>query len=399
MLTLSKLELALGSKFVIKEETRNRCHIITATPSALHKLHELSLDQFRILYDTDRIDFAIYFRADNDLIEFIRPAEFSRVLLDQISRAMIRSYDNVGIFILKKDLKAWRQLNISVRQKKINAVLEKEPYLDRKTLEAFNDLSSVSQMVVRGGITAEVAQQAATATEKTVEHLFASEAAIATLSRMITIDPTLYDHSASVAMIGGAIAGRILSKPLPKSLVQLVARCGLYHDVGKTCIAPHVLNKPDKFTEDEFEAMKQHTTFGYEELQKAIKSGAPIEEVVARVALEHHEKFCGHGYPHGKCGRAEEHPDVGIHLFTRIVTIADVYSALLMARVYKPAYDAPEAIRIMANEDADRFDPEIFHPFLKDVVKSLNLLSEKKAEMQKSKGRIIMIENGKIKIR
>lgn len=389
----------MGRKFVIKEATRNRCHIISMTPSALHKLHEISADQFRTLYETDRIDFSIYFRADNDLIEFIRPAEFSHALLDQISRAMTRAYDNIGIFISKKDLQAWRQFNLNVRQKKINALMEKEPYLDRRTLEAFNDLSSVSQMVVRGGLTNEVVQQAASATESTVDHLFASEAAIATLSRMITVDPTLYDHAASVAMIGGVIASRILAKPLPKKLVQLVTRCGLYHDVGKTCIAPSILNKPDRFNDEEYEVMKQHTTFGYEELQKAIRAGAPIEEIVARVALEHHEKFCGHGYPHGKCGRAEEHPDVGIHLFSRIVTIADVYSALLMARVDKPSYDPGEAMRIMANEDGDRFDPEIFHPFLKDVVKSLNLLSEKKAEAQKSKGRIIMIEDGKIKIR
>lgn len=389
----------MGRKFVIKEDTRRRCHIIAMTPSAQHKLHELSLDQFRVLYDTDRIDFSIYFRADHELIEFIRPSEFSPVLLNQISRAMTRSYDNVGIFILKKDLKIWRQFNLMVRQKKIDAVLEKEPHLDRKTLEAFNDLSSISQMVVRGGLTKEIVQQAASTTESTVDHLFESEAAIATLSRMIAVDPTLYDHAASVAMIGGAIASRILAKPLPKTLVRLVTRCGLYHDVGKTCVPPAILNKPDRFTKEEFEVMKQHTTLGYEELQRAIQAGAPIEEIVARVALEHHEKFHGHGYPHGKSGRAEEHPDAGIHLFSRIVTIADVYSALLMARVYKPAYDPTEAMRIMAHDDADRFDPEIFYAFLKDMVKSLNLLAEKKAEMQKSKGRIIMIENGKIKIR
>lgn len=389
----------MGRKFVIKEATRRRCHIIAMTPSAVHKLHELSLEQFRSLYDTDHIDFSIYFRAEQELIEFIRPDEFSRTLLDQMSRAITKAYDNAGIFILKKDLKAWRHFNLTVRQKKIDAVLEKEPYLDRKTLEAFNDLTSVSQMVVRGGLTQDVVRQAASATESTVDHLFESEAAIATLSRMITVDPTLYDHSASVAMIGGAIAGRILAKPLPKPLVQLVARCGLYHDVGKTCIAPAVLNKPGRFTEDEFEVMKQHTHLGYDELQKAIQEGAPIEEVVARVALEHHEKFCGSGYPNRKCGRAEDDPDLGIHLFSRIVTIADVYSALLMARVYKPAYEASEAIRIMANEDADRYDPEIFHPFLKDMVTSLSLLAEKKSEMQRSKGRILMIENGQIKIR
>jgi HD-GYP domain-containing protein (c-di-GMP phosphodiesterase class II) len=83
--------------------------------------------------------------------------------------------------------------------------------------------------------------------------------------------------------------------------------------------------------------MKSHTTLGYEELMQAIEKGAPIDEEIAIVALEHHEKFCGGGYPTGKCGRLEEKAD-GIHYLARIVSIADVYSALLMKRVYKEAF-------------------------------------------------------------
>jgi HD-GYP domain-containing protein (c-di-GMP phosphodiesterase class II) len=67
----------------------------------------------------------------------------------------------------------------------------------------------------------------------------------------------------------------------------------------------------------------------------------------------------------------ESDPKQGIHLYTRIVTVADIYSALLMKRVYKPAFEPQDAIKIMAGESKG-FDPGVFVPFLKCVVRSLN---------------------------
>ncbi|MCX6104375.1 MAG: HD domain-containing protein, partial [Proteobacteria bacterium] len=112
-------------------------------------------------------------------------------------------------------------------------------------------------------------------------------------------------------------------------------------------------------------------TLGHSELMKLISGGVSIDELVARVALEHHERWDGSGYPHGRKGSFEVDAQNGIHLYTRIVMIADVYSALLMRRVYKPAFEPQDAIRIMAQE-AKGFDPDVFKPFLKCVVRSLN---------------------------
>jgi putative nucleotidyltransferase with HDIG domain len=243
---------------------------------------------------------------------------------------------------------------------------------------------------VRGGITNEVASKVRASAAHLVNNLMDNGMAIATLSRMVTHDPTLYDHSASVAMLAGMIAGRCLEKPLSTKETEVVAQCGLYHDVGKTCVPSGVLNKPGRFTDDEFAVMKTHALLGEKELQKVVDGGAPIDEMAVRVAGEHHERFFGGGYPRGKKGRFEDNKEAGIHLYSRIVTIADVYSALLMKRVYKPAYEAQDAIKIMAQTAEKEYDPIIFPRFLKSVVGSLNEFQEK--TVGKDKGRILYLD-------
>ena len=271
--------------------------------------------------------------------------------------------------------------------------MEKEPTLDRKVLEVFGNLSNASQLVVRGGINKEVAKSIEASAAYLVDNLFDSQTAVATLSRMVIHDPTLYDHSASVAMLSGLISMQHLDRNLSKKEAAIVAQCGLYHDVGKTCVPSHILNKPGKFTDDEFKSMKDHAVFGETELLSVIQQGAPIHEAAVRVAGEHHERWNGKGYPRGHCGELNDSNPNGIHLYTRIVTIADVYSALLMKRVYKEAFEPHDALIIMQKCAATDFDPIIFPKFVHSVVKSLN-----EADKARGKGRILyMDENGQLR--
>ncbi|MCX6129165.1 MAG: HD domain-containing protein [Proteobacteria bacterium] len=153
-----------------------------------------------------------------------------------------------------------------------------------------------------------------------------------------------------------------------------------------------MLNKPGAFTPDEFEVMKTHVQHGHKELMHAITNGAPIEDIVARVALEHHERFTGKGYPMGRRGRWEEDAEHGIHVYSRIVSIADAYSALLMKRVYKPALPAEMALDLMERSAPEDFDLKIFQPFASGVRQSLNSLKRQKMQNQKSTGSIFMID-------
>ena len=113
--------------------------------------------------------------------------------------------------------------------------------------------------------------------------------------------------------------------------------------------------------------------------------------MVARVALEHHERFTGKGYPYGLKGRLEEDPENGIHVYSRIISIADSYSALLMERVYKPALPAQQAIDILTKNAYENFDPDIFFPFINAMQDSIEKLSEKEKNHH---GQIFIVEKG-----
>lgn len=130
------------------------------------------------------------------------------------------------------------------------------------------------------------------------------------------------------------------------------------HDIGKVGIPDSILLKPGKLTDEEFEIMKKHTTYGVDALNCAGNDGCSLSFI--RTATEivgtHHEKFDGSGYPNGLAGK-------DIPLSGRLMSIIDVYDALVSVRVYKPAFTHEEALNIIAKEKNKHFDPEIVEAF------------------------------------
>ncbi|HEX3871952.1 MAG TPA: HD domain-containing phosphohydrolase [Pirellulales bacterium] len=131
------------------------------------------------------------------------------------------------------------------------------------------------------------------------------------------------------------------------------------HDIGKVGIPDRILLKPGALTPEEFEVMKQHTIIGGETLAAAAAAhpGAKFLQVARDIALSHHEKYNGTGYPFGL--KADNIPLCG-----RIVALADVYDALTTARVYKPAYSHDVARSIILEGRGKHFDPDIVEAFL-----------------------------------
>lgn len=131
------------------------------------------------------------------------------------------------------------------------------------------------------------------------------------------------------------------------------------HDIGKVAIPDHVLLKPARLDDNEFEIMKRHTTEGAKTLDSALEQypAAKFLLIARDIALNHHEQFSGNGYPNGLKG-------VDIPLCARIFSIADVYDALTTNRVYKKKYTHDVARDIILKGAGTQFDPDIVDAFL-----------------------------------
>jgi putative two-component system response regulator len=126
------------------------------------------------------------------------------------------------------------------------------------------------------------------------------------------------------------------------------------HDVGKIGIPDAILRKPTKLTEPEFEQMKQHTVIGARMLAG---SNSPVLQLAEKIALSHHERWDGDGYPHRLAG--EEIPESA-----RILSIVDVYDAISHDRIYRPAMTEELVLEIMRRGQGTHFDPMLLTLFL-----------------------------------
>lgn len=137
---------------------------------------------------------------------------------------------------------------------------------------------------------------------------------------------------------------------LPHAERDLIVKASALHDIGKISIPEEVLNKPGKLTDEEFEAMKQHTVIGYQMLSDLGFQDEPLVKVSREITRWHHERYDGRGYPDGLKG--DEIP-----LSAQIVSLADVYDALTSERVYKPAFSHEKAVQMILNGECGAFNP------------------------------------------
>jgi len=164
-------------------------------------------------------------------------------------------------------------------------------------------------------------------------------------------DPETGAHILRVAHYARHIADNL---GLPEAERELVFQAAPMHDIGKVGIPDHVLLKPGKYEPEEFEIMKGHSRIGYEILAN---SEVPVLQAGAQIALTHHEKFDGRGYPDGSKGE-------NIPLFGRICAVADVFDALTCQRPYKAPWEIERAVALLREEAGRHFDPACVEAFL-----------------------------------
>lgn len=144
---------------------------------------------------------------------------------------------------------------------------------------------------------------------------------------------------------------------LENASLTMLLSASMMHDVGKIGIPDNILLKPGKLTSEEFEIMKTHTVIGAELLSD---SGSELIRMAEKIALSHHEKWNGTGYPNGL--RGEEIP-----LEARIVAIVDVFDALTSERPYKKAWSIEDAVSLIQKEKGQHFDPTLVELFIKQL--------------------------------
>lgn len=168
------------------------------------------------------------------------------------------------------------------------------------------------------------------------------------------------DHVNRVSLISELLARAYGSTDEDVALLKMASPM---HDIGKVIIPDSILLKPGKLTPEEFEIMKNHTTFGWEIFNK---SKHQLLQAAALISHQHHEKWDGTGYPRGLSGK-------DIHVFGRITAIADVFDALTNDRVYKKAWSIEDTTQYIISQKGTAFEPKLVDLLIKNLDEVLKI--------------------------
>ena len=166
-----------------------------------------------------------------------------------------------------------------------------------------------------------------------------------------------------MALISGLLAAEY---GLDSADVELVKTASPLHDVGKISIPDKILHKPGQLDEQEWGVMQSHAELGHSILNGSNRS---IIQAGAIIAKDHHENWDGSGYPEGRSGE-------DIHIYGRIVALADVYDALRHDRCYKKAWSKEETLEFIKGEDGKKFDPKLVQVLYDNIDGVENILQQ-----------------------
>lgn len=162
-------------------------------------------------------------------------------------------------------------------------------------------------------------------------------------------------HVLHIHVLTQLLLNQLLSKTdkykITQQDISLISSASALHDIGKIAISEKILNKPGKLTPEEYEEIKKHTVIGASMLEKLpLRQNEPLVRVAYDICKYHHERYDGRGYPDGLVGD-------DIPISAQVVSLADVYDALVSIRVYKKAYTHEEALQMILNGECGKFNP------------------------------------------
>lgn len=182
-----------------------------------------------------------------------------------------------------------------------------------------------------------------------------------------------YNHCVNVALLSVTMG---IGLGLDNEKLGMLAIGAILHDIGKVVIDKNIIDKKDRLTNEEFEIIKKHPQYGY----NMLKDNFEISSLSRIAVLMHHENEDGTGYPFGKKGDE-------IHLFAKIIHVADVFDALITERSYKKAFSPSEAFEFLMSNCGKMFNREVVEAFMKYVA-----IYPIGARVELSNGKIATIE-------
>ncbi|MFD1886242.1 HD-GYP domain-containing protein [Paenibacillus wenxiniae] len=192
--------------------------------------------------------------------------------------------------------------------------------------------------------------------EPLMEELHTQKDVVSVLFVLNDTNNYTYTHSLQVGMLSYYLAVWL---GYTEQEAYLAGRAGYLHDVGKAQVPSDILNKPGKLTADEFEWMKKHTIFGHDLIMKSTG-----DELSALVALQHHERADGKGYPNQL--KLDD-----IHPYSRIVAVADIYSAMTTNRVYQSKQELLKVLKELHRMSFGQLHPESTQTFIRHMLPNM----------------------------
>jgi HD-GYP domain-containing protein (c-di-GMP phosphodiesterase class II) len=186
-----------------------------------------------------------------------------------------------------------------------------------------------------------------------IDEVLSNRDLLMNFSDIRSYDDYTFCHSVQVCVLS-IITG--LSMGLDQLKLKELGAGALIHDIGKTRLDKELLNKPGQLTPEEYNEIKRHSETGFE----ILRANREMSLLSAHIAFQHHERWDGQGYPRGL--RGEE-----IHPYSRIVSVADVFDALVADRPYRKAFSTNQAISLMRRMSGTQFEPTILEVLISNI--------------------------------
>lgn len=280
----------------------------------------------------------------------------------KLAKAILTEYGKVALSegtilndTLLNRLKAWNFTYLDICEEiEINAG-QKSPSAQQQFFENYDETVTIVKQTFDTVKSLKIfpAREIKNLVNEAIQPMMQSVGVINHLHMVQRQDDYTFHHSVNVSVIAGVI-GKWLGLRETEMLDLCLA--GLLHDIGKTQIPISILNKPGKLTSSEMNIMRKHTTLGYH----LIQHNPAIPKSVGYGVLQHHERSDGTGYP--LMIKADK-----IHLFAKIISVADIYDAMTSDRVYHKKITPFEVVDMLVKEMFGGLDPVICGVFLNNV--------------------------------